>query len=89
MVSDGDRLHHCTYLRGAALSAAAEALSSGERLELELVSRERADALIFALASSGAEFEIKYPRTEKVVSLALYRQGVEASASIHTIADVR
>ncbi|MBT2969300.1 MAG: hypothetical protein KME56_18460 [Candidatus Thiodiazotropha sp. (ex Ctena orbiculata)] len=83
------RLSHCTYLRGVALHGAARALLMKEHLELELVSSERAEALIFTLESLGAHFEIRQPRREKVVSLDLFRRAAGERVPTRFIAGVR
>ncbi|MBT3046498.1 MAG: hypothetical protein G8D61_06430 [gamma proteobacterium symbiont of Ctena orbiculata] len=83
------RLSHCTYLRGVALNSAARGLLMKQRLELELVSRERAEALVFSLESLGAQCEIRQPRREKVVSLDLFRQAVGERAPARFIAGLR
>lgn len=79
------RIYPCTYLRGIALSSAAEALINRKRFELELVNREYSEALIFALLSSGARLEIKYLRGEKVISLAQFRRDAGVRAISHPL----
>lgn len=83
------RLYHCTYLRGLALNSIADSLVKRERCELQLVSREHAEALIYTLESSGAQFEIKYLQPGKVISLDLYRKGAEVKTVTQAVADVR
>ncbi|MES9926045.1 MAG: hypothetical protein ABW152_18355 [Candidatus Thiodiazotropha endolucinida] len=83
------RLYHCTCLRGMALDLAAESLLNRESCTLELVSRERAEALIFILASCGAQFDLKFLRPQKVISLELYRRRAEIKTVTQAIADAR
>jgi hypothetical protein len=83
------RLYHCTYLRGMALSCAADSLVNKEVCELELVNREQAEALIYTLDSCGAQFELKYLSPNKVIHLEQYRKGAEVKKVTKAIADVR
>ncbi|MES9994141.1 MAG: hypothetical protein ABW098_19485 [Candidatus Thiodiazotropha sp.] len=83
------RLAYCTYLKGVALNSAATALMNKERLALELVNRERADALIFTLESLGAQFEIKQLRTQKVISLELFRHNAGERTPARSVAGAR
>ncbi|MEW8029537.1 MAG: hypothetical protein AB2792_07510 [Candidatus Thiodiazotropha sp.] len=83
------RIYHCTYLRGMALNSAADSLLNREPCELELVGREQAEALIFSLLSCGAQFEIRYLRPRKIVSLEQYRKDTEVKTVTQAIADVR
>ncbi|MEW8507792.1 MAG: hypothetical protein AB2598_13925 [Candidatus Thiodiazotropha sp.] len=83
------RLAYCTYLRGVALDSAATALLKKERIALELVSRKRAEALLFTLDSLGAQAEIKQLRTQKVVSLELFRQSAGERTPRRSVAGAR
>jgi hypothetical protein len=83
------RLYHCTYLRGAALNSAADSLINREPCELELVSREQAQALFYALDSCGAQFELKYPWPGKVVVLERFRKDTEVRKATKAFADAR
>jgi hypothetical protein len=83
------RLYHCTYLSGLALNRAADSLANKASCELELVNREQAEALIYALDSCGAQFELKYLCPNKVILLDDYRKGAEVKTVTKVIADAR
>lgn len=86
----GQRLHLCTCLRGKALNRAAESLVNREPCELELISWERAEALIFALDTCGAQFQLNCLPPEKVIFLDHYRKAARINKSVtKVIADAR
>jgi hypothetical protein len=84
------RLYNCTYLRGAALDRAAHLLAYRERCELELISRERAEALIYTLDTCGALFEVKPIQPDSVIFIDRYRKAVRYSKTVTKLtAEVR
>jgi hypothetical protein len=71
------------------LISAADSLVNREACELELVSMEQAEALIYTLDSCGAQFEFKYLRPNRVIQLDQYRKDTEVKTATKAIADVK
>jgi hypothetical protein len=71
------------------LSRAADALVKRERCELELISRERAEALLYTLDTCGALYEFKFQPSGKVIFLEKYRQVRMVKTVTQVIADTR
>jgi hypothetical protein len=83
------RLYHCSCLNGVALSRAADALVKRERCELDLNSRERAEALLYTLDTCGALYEFKFQPPGKVIFLEKHRKATMVKIVTKVIADTR
>jgi hypothetical protein len=76
-------------LGAEALNSLADALVKREPCALELISRERAEALIYSLVTSGALLEFKRQLPGKVISLDQHRKVTRASTVTRVIASAR